>query len=417
MKIAILGGSFNPVHVGHLFLADAVLTRFGYDRVILVPAYQSPLKVGAEGASPADRMEMLTASIPGDPRLTVDDCEIRRQGLSFTIDTIHEIIARYRPEGKPGLILGDDLIATFNQWQKPDEIAALVDIIIARRLTDAAGSGIENFPYTYQDLNNEIMNISSCTVRGKINSKEDWRYLVPEGARYLIEDRCLYGFCNNVDVDSADADKEETESPSPHVISEEKNEAHLTETIVRIENYARSILTPPRFHHSRNTALMAWDLCRHFGLDAQKGYLAGIAHDICKQMGEKDLVRLARADGGGSSKIEKEKPSLLHARAGAILIRRKYGITDEDILEAIRCHTTGNWNMGHLAKAVYIADKLEVSRPGVDPALRDMSGKTDLDTLFSAVFNNTVARLKSREINLSYGTKRLLAAMHKRNNL
>jgi len=399
VKLAILGGSFNPVHIGHLFLADAALTRFGYDRVILIPTFQSPFKIGAEGASPSDRLEMLAASIPGDPRLTIDDCEVRRQGVSFTIDTIHDIIARHKPEGKPGLILGDDLASTFSQWQKPAEIAELVDIIIARRVT-GPDPGLADFPYPYRAMDNEIIDVSSHMVREKISKGENWRYLVPPGARYLIEDRLLYGFGGPALPDDS---------------AQEKGDS-LTETIVRVENEARTALSVSRFMHSRNTALLTWDLCRRFGLDAQKGYLAGIAHDICKPLGERELVRLARADGGGSSKLEKEKPSLLHARAGAVLLKRKHGVTDQDILEAIRCHTMGSRDMGSLAKVVYVADKIEISRHGVDPALRALCRSADLDTLFRAVLNNTVAHLRSKEVDLSYGTKRLLAAMHKRNN-
>ena len=389
MKIAILGGSFNPVHVGHLFLADAALTGFGYDRLILIPAFQSPFKIGADAASPSDRVEMLAASIAGDSRLTIDDCEIRRQGVSFTVDTLRDIIARYRPEGKPGLILGDDLASTFDKWRSPAEIAELADIIIAQRLGSQARPDLVNFPYPCKVLNNEIMNVSSQMVREKIRMGENWRYLVPPAARYIIEDRKLYGI--NVSGD-------------------------LTETIVRIENEVRVVLSPSRFMHSRNTAVLSWDLCRRFGLDSQKGYLAGIAHDMCKSMGEKELIHLAHADGGGSSRLEKEKPGLLHARAAAILLKKKYDITDQDILEAIRSHTTGKRDMGALAKVVYIADKIEVSRSGIDPSLRNLSQSADLDTLFKAVLNNTVAYLRSREVDLSYGTKRLLTAMHKRNN-
>jgi len=406
MRLAILGGSFNPVHLGHLFLADAVLTGLGYDRIILIPTFQSPFKIGVDGASPSNRIEMLAASIPGDPRMTIDDCEVRRQGVSFTIDTIHEIIARYKPDGKLGLILGDDLASTFEQWQSPMEIAGLVDIIIARRITDDNLS-LENFPYPYRALNNEIMNVSSQMVRKKISLNENWRYLVPSGARYLIEERFLYGFMGGTSA----PDVQEEYAPE-----KEKGKEALAELIVRIENDARTSLSASRFMHSRNTALMAWDICCRFELDAQRGYLAGIAHDLCKSMGERELIRLAHADGAGSSKLEKEKPSLLHARAAAVLVNRKYGITDDDILEAIRCHTTGSRDMGSLAKAVYVADKIEISRHGIDPELRNISRSADLDALFRAVLDNTVAHLRSREINLSYGTKRLLAAMQKRNN-
>lgn len=418
MKLAILGGSFNPIHIGHLYLADAVLAMLNYDRIILVPTFQSPFKVGAEGASPQDRMEMLAASIPGDPRLTLDDCEIRRQGLSFTIDTIHQIIERYKPCGKPGLILGDDIAATFDQWQKPDEIAELVDFIIAGRLADtqAGKSALAAFAYKYTALDNEIINVSSRMVREKISASQNWRYLVPSGARYLIEDRSLYGFSRTASKDACDQRSGNRGDEHNGKREGERGGTVLLETITKVENYARSVLSPARFLHSRNTALMAWDLCQRFGLDAQKGYLAGIAHDICKRASEKDLVRLAHADGSGSTKVEKEKPGLLHGRAAAVLVKRKYGISDHDVLEAIRCHTTGSRDMGQLAKAVYIADKIEVSRV-IDSELRELSMSADLDTLFKAVFDSTVAHLVSRDVNLSAGTKKLLAAMQKRNSL
>ena len=400
MKLAILGGSFNPVHIGHLFLADAVLADLGYDRVILVPAFQSPFKTGAEGASPPDRMDMLAASIPGDPRLTIEDCEICREGISYTVDTLKDIIARYEPGGKPGLILGNDLASTFHKWRNPDEIAELADIIIARRLAEPEPPA---FPYPYRALENEIINISSQLIREKISRAGAWRYLVPSGARYIIEERGLYGFSGLTDSKNADD------------TGEKRTPAGLLESIIRIENDVRVALSTSRFMHSRNTAILSWDLCRRFGLDPQKGYLAGIAHDMCKNTGVDDLKHLAQGDGGGLSKMEQAKTSLLHARAAAVLLRRKYGITDKDVTEAIRYHTTGTRDMGALAKVVYIADKIEITRTDVEPVLRKLSRSADLDFLFSAVLDNTVAYLKSHQLDISYGTRRLLVAMNKRN--
>ena len=386
MRLAILGGSFNPVHIGHLFLADTVLSSLSYDRLIFVPAFQSPFKTGAEGASHRDRLEMLAASIAGDPRLTLDDCEIKREGVSYTIDTLIDIIGRYRPEGKPGLILGDDLASTFDKWQKPDEIAGLVDFIIARREVGV----MESFPYPYTALNNEIMNVSSSSLREKIGSGDAWRSLVSPGVRCIIEARGLYSFAGE-----------------PRC---------LAETIVRLENAARSSLRLERFIHSRNTALLAADLCRRFGLDPDKGYLAGIAHDICKELGDAELVRLAKADGGAITKLEHRKPGLLHARAAAVFVQRRYGINDKDILEAIRYHTTGSRDIGPLAKIVYVADKLELSRPKVDPGIQAMGFSNNLDSLFMAVLGDTVINLRSRKLDISHSTKKLLAAMQERNN-
>jgi len=403
VKLAILGGSFDPVHVGHLFLADAALCALAYDRIILIPAFQSPFKAGVENATSRDRLEMLASSIAGDPRLTIDDCEIRREGVSYTIDTLKDIIERYKPDGKPGLIIGDDLVSTFDQWHSPEEIASLADVIIARRLSGTSeGCVTGNFPYPHINLANEIMSISSSQIREKIGRNENWRYLVPAGARHLIKEKRLYGL---------------PASPDGETILDDtvSDNIDLTGTIVRLENEVRAILSFEKFSHSRNTALLAWDLCRRFGLDCQKGYLAGISHDICKAMDKSELIRLAQKDGGSISKLERHKSGLLHGRAGAVVLARKYGVTDKEVLDAVRYHTTGNWDMNALAKVIYVADKIEISRHDVDPALRKMSRNSDLDALFRAVLKEAVSFLKSKQVDISYGTRRLLVAMQKRN--
>lgn len=388
MKIAILGGSFNPIHMGHLVLADTTLASGGYDRIILVPTFTSPFKLGAEGASPRDRLDMLLASIPGEPRLTVDDGEIRREGVSYTINTLRDIIARYCPEGKPGLILGDDLSRDFHKWRQAEEIASLADIILAHRLS----ADPIPFPYPHQRLGNELMDLSSGMVRDRIRTRAAWRYLVPPGVRTIIEDRGLYGFAPESDA-------------GPGITHN---------TIAGLEMTVRTMISPSRFLHSRNVALLTRDLCLRFGMDPLAGYLAGIAHDMCKSFSEAELIRLAQKDGEGIAKMEQKKPSLLHGRAAAVLLRERFDIHNGDILEAVRLHTMADTDMGSLAKALYIADKIEVSREQVAPNLRNHQAYADLDTLFTAVLDETVAYLRSQEMDLSEGTLRLLGAMHKR---
>jgi nicotinate-nucleotide adenylyltransferase len=398
VKLAILGGSFNPIHMGHLLLADAVLSDLGYDRVILVPAYTSPFKPGAEGASAADRLDMLAASISGDPRLTIDDSEIRREGVSYTIDTLSAIEERYRPEARLALILGDDLVPDFPKWRRVREIVSRTDIIIAHRTS----LGPVSFPYPYTELKNSVWDLSSGMVRDRIRTGENWRYLVPPGARLLIEDRGLYGY---------GAAPLPGEDPSPG-----------WQTIARVEDTVRAMVSPSRFLHSRNAALLARDLCLRFGLDGRAGYLAGISHDMCKSFSDEELTRFARMDGEKISRLEEKKPSLLHARAAAVLLRERFGIHNGDILEAVRLHTSGGAEMGPLAKVLYIADKIEVARERVSPELRTMGMKAadpspGLDTLFTAVLDETVAYLRSRELDLSEGTLRLLEAIQKRRSL
>jgi nicotinate-nucleotide adenylyltransferase len=383
--------------LGHLYVADEVLTRLNYDRVILIPAFISPFKPGLGDNLAADRLDMLAASVPADDRIIIDDSEIRRGGVSYTVDTLRELKQRYPGEEKFGLVLGDDLVRGFPQWKQVEEILALADIIIAHRLSAERTP----FPYPCRELTNQVMELASGNIRDRIQRGESWRYLVPQGARLIIEDRRLYGF----KPPDLPGDAGPPDSPG----------ALTTQRIVRVEEAVRSMVSPGRFLHSRNTAILARSLCVRFGLDPQAGYLAGIAHDMCKSLGEPELFAHARADGKGISKLEQKKPSLLHARAAAVLLRERFGVTDRDILEAIRLHTTGSADMGTLAKIIYAADKIEPSRENVKPEFRNWEAYPDPDSLFTAVLDDTVAYIRSRNLELSVGTRRLLKAIHKRN--
>jgi nicotinate-nucleotide adenylyltransferase len=385
VRLGILGGSFNPVHLGHLFLADKALSSLKLDRVVMVPAYRSPFKLDVEGmeGSSGNRLEMLAAAIAGDSRLSIDDCEIRREGISYTVDTIEDIITRYLPEGKPALIIGDDLVDDFLKWHDSEKLLKLADVVIARRIKTSAVKC--HFPHTFID--NEVMNISSQMVRQRIREGKDWRSLVPAGARAIIEDRRLYGF----------AGAQAAEDCSLAVI-------------VRIENAARETLSTVRFLHSRNTAIFAHDLCLRFGLDPMAGYLAGIAHDLGKELDNKQQIKLAKTDGMEISELEKERPNLLHGRAAAVLLKEQYCIHNKEVLEAVAVHTSGNEHMGPLAKVIYIADKAEASR-NIDTELRRICKEEDLDSILFAVLKKTIYKLQSRELDLSLETMKLFDKM------
>jgi len=390
VKFGIYGGSFNPVHYGHFFLVDAAISRLKLDRVVMIPAFRSPFKLDAEdmegGAN--DRLDMLAAAAAGDSRLAIDDCEIRRGGVSYTVDTIEDITARYLPSTKPALIIGDDLAADFPRWRDSKKILELADIVIVRRINPPSGKPKTEYPFAHTFLDNEIMDISSHIIREKIKNGTDWRSLVPSGAREIIEDRRLYGY-NGGGEDDKECSRE---------------------VILRVEEEARRVLTTERFLHSRNTALMAHDLCLRFGINPKAGYLAGIAHDLAKQMEPKLLMKMVKEDGLPVSELEKGKPNLLHGRAAAVLIKERFCIHNKDVLEAVAFHTAGSENMSPLAKVIYIADKVEVSR-NIEPALRKMCASENLDSILYAVLKKQVGKLQSKGLNLSEDTLRLLNKM------
>jgi nicotinate-nucleotide adenylyltransferase len=138
---------------------------------------------------------------------------------------------------------------------------------------------------------------------------------------------------------------------------------------------------------------------------------------MAKPMGEAELLAAAQRDGREISELERRKPMLLHGRAAAVLLRERFGVHNEEALEAVAFHTEGKIGMGPLAKLVYIADKVEVSRKRVDGRLRDLACGQDgspatLEGIFREVLGEAVGWLRSRQLDISGETLGLLESMH-----
>lgn len=189
MRLLVLGGSFNPVHIGHLIMAEEVSSEFGYDLTVLVPSLRPPHKNLVEEPGADRRLEMLRLAVEDDPSLAIDGCEIERGGTSYTIDTIKELYSRYRIEGKPGLLIGDDLVPGFPSWRMPAELAEAADIVCARRSSFAELP----FPFPHRYAHNSIVQVSSSMVRERIAAGKPFRRLVAPAVYRCIVQNGLYG--------------------------------------------------------------------------------------------------------------------------------------------------------------------------------------------------------------------------------
>ena len=188
MRTFIFGGSFNPVHTGHLFIVQEVMYRLGYERAILVPANIASHKENHTSITPQERLQMLHAAVDNIPGCIVEDCDIKRGGITYSIDTVHYILDHYDITGKLGFIIGDDLLPGFGTWKKPDEIKQLVDLIVVRR--DVEEPIQSDYPDFY--IKNKMLPISSTEIRERVRKGEPIRYLVPEKVREIIEQRRFY---------------------------------------------------------------------------------------------------------------------------------------------------------------------------------------------------------------------------------
>ncbi len=170
------------------------------------------------------------------------------------------------------------------------------------------------------------------------------------------------------------------------------------ETLIKnVERYAQSALSPPRYKHSVRVANLAEKMCALYGDgNMRRGYLAGIAHDICKEQDDESLLSCAAGDGNPISVFEAERPSLLHGRAAAVMLHNDFGLVDSDILEAVAVHTFGKKGCSRLSKILFAADKIEPGRSHVTEAYLSQKLSLPLDALVKSVIQENVDYLKQK---------------------
>ena len=164
----------------------------------------------------------------------------------------------------------------------------------------------------------------------------------------------------------------------------------------KLKKYLSVSVCQSRFDHSIRTAQTAKELCLRFGEDAELGEIAGVAHDICKEMKSDLLLNLVRSSDYEISQIEKDKPSLLHGKASSVLLKKEFDVTNDDLLEAVANHTFGKPNMCNLAKILYVADKIEPGRPQVNQSYLEKFEKMSLNELVKYILEENISYLNKK---------------------
>jgi len=191
VRIGVFGGTFDPPHVGHLLLASDAREALRLDNLIFVPAATQPFKIHAPPvASPLDRLEMVRLAVADDANYTVDDTEIGRKGLSFTVDTLEHLSKRH-PGAGLFLLLGEDALAGLEQWRNPGRIRELATLAVMRR------SGREGAPAApiaagVTAVSTRRVDVSSTEIRDRLRAGKSIKGFVPESVERFIEARGLY---------------------------------------------------------------------------------------------------------------------------------------------------------------------------------------------------------------------------------
>ena len=184
MRIGILGGTFDPIHHGHLILARDAQEALDLHRIIFIPNNLSPHKTGASSAPAELRAAMVRAAIQGEPGFDIDQIELLRGGTSFTVDTLLHLRTLY-PDDDLFYLIGEDNLEALHTWRRLDEILLMVQLVVMAR--GAAGP-----PHPYITLHQRRIDISATDVRARIANGQSIRYLVPDKVRAMIEEHQLY---------------------------------------------------------------------------------------------------------------------------------------------------------------------------------------------------------------------------------
>lgn len=307
MNRIIFGGGFDPVHLGHLNMARAA-KEIVQGEVIFVPAKVSVWK--EESISEEHKLSMLKLAIEDESSYRIDTFELSQKEQPFSFETVNYFKKRY-PRDKLYFLIGQDQVNSFHLWKEPDTIASKTQIIYFERPKYAVNQ--ENIDkYHMQPIKGPTVDVSSSDIR---NLKS---VAVSEKVLNYIEDNNLY-------------------------------------FIPRVRSYIKE----SRFLHSLSVAHLAYRIAKKQHLDYQKAYIAGLLHDIAKGVDNNESLAL----------MKQYYPEYLdignyafHQFLGEMMVKRDFLIEDEEILNAIKFHTTGRKDMSWLEKLIYACDKIDPTR-------------------------------------------------------
>ena len=329
-NIGIYGGSFNPPHKGHRLAAAQCRAALGLERVIVIPAAVPPHKALADGSPDAQtRLALTKLAVRGLDGFEVSDMELRREGPSYTVDTLRQLSAQH-PGDTLWLMMGTDMFLSFASWREPEQIARLarivcfartaVDAALKERLEAQAALLRAEFGASVTLLHNEFLDISSTEARRLLFFGLADEALQPEVLAYIRQNG-LYGLGR--DYRALPFDELKAVSLSLHKSS--------------------------RRAHAEGTSETAVQLARKYGADETLAARAGILHDLTKALSGAEQIEFCRIHGIPVSEEERENPGILHGKTAAWCAREIFGECEE-VCSAIAWHTTGRADMTLLEK-------------------------------------------------------------------
>ncbi|MCR4993096.1 MAG: nicotinate-nucleotide adenylyltransferase [Lachnospiraceae bacterium] len=387
-KIGIMGGTFNPIHLSHIMIAGRALEYLKLDKILFMPSKLPAHKDNDELVSEKDRNAMVKMAIKDYPGFEFSDYEMKRDGYTYTADTI-EHLTHENPDVRYYFILGGDSLAQFEKWHRPEYILKHCALVCAPRISDAVG---------LKGNNEEFIKIAKHLVE-KFTKKRD------NGSVFVPEIHFIPGPL--VSISSSDVRNHIKCGMSITGMVPAGVDGYIAENGLYTDAFFESIkqdlqktLTPKRYKHVINVAETAFKLALSYGVDPVKAYTAGLLHDCAKFYSDEEILKEAEKYGIVPEPAELATPcNLLHSKVGSFIAAEKYCIEERDILDAIYYHTTGRPGMSILEEIIYAADILEPGRDmAYTPSLDILRSEAsyDLDMVVYQLLENVVPYLKEK---------------------
>lgn len=361
MRLGVFGGTFDPIHNGHLRIAELAYSRLRLDKLLFVPNANPPHKPNVF-ATPLQRYKMVEEAIKTNLHFDIEDYELKSSSFSYTYRTLDYLYKKYN---KPEIffICGADNVTNVSNWKRPDLILKYAKIAFVTRPgyeydTDA----FEKFNGRAIFLEFSGIDISSTKIRKRIKSNKDINGLLPESVQEYIINNYLYKYDN-------------------------------------LKAQLKTYINPRRYEHSLNVADVAVKLAERYSVDSEKAYIAGLLHDCAKDVDYTRQLNLIKEYSEFEPMLnELSYPKVLHALTGTIIAKRDFNILDKEILSAIRYHTLGSIKMTPLDKVIYIADMIEPGRThkGIE-ILREMAYNNINQAIIQSI-DNTISYIGEENI-------------------
>ena len=390
-RSGIYGGTFNPPHIGHIRAAMDAVRTLGLTKLYVIPDRIAPHKEIPEGSpSPQQRLDMIRIALKGQPNVEVSDIELRREGKSYTYETVEQLRALH-PDAELILLMGTDMFLSFHEWRCPEKILSEASLGVFYRgdrgekaAIDARKAEMEATGYKIYLVCNDVVDISSTDLRRMLVFRCAEPFL-PEGVGAYIRENDLYGMGRN----------------------------YKNLPMDELEKVVISLLKPSRVNHVLGCRDTAVELAKRWGANETDAGRAGILHDITKALDGPLQLTLCAEYGTILNDFGKKYPKTLHALTGALVAERIFG-ENEAVVSAIRSHTTGKADMSLLEKIIYVADYMEPNRdfPGVDELRR--LAFSNIDAALKLGLEMTLEHLKRQGSEVSPETRDALLFLNQK---